>query len=265
MAKKQNAALCVLLIMLLGVFVFSGWVLADYWLESRAQQQEHEQLRELVQTSEPEQEKLPSFVTVIDPETGKERTALRQYAALYERNSDFVGWVSIAGTRIDYPVMQNNVKDYYLRRDFDKKRANHGSIYVWEQADVFAPSDNVTLFGHRMNDGTMFYDLLEYAREDFWQEHPTFRFDTLEGEYEYEIFAVFRTSGTGGEGFDYHTFVNAADGAEFDAFVNKCKELSLYDTGITPQYGDKLVTLSTCDYALKNGRMVVIGRRLDLQ
>lgn len=261
MAKKQNAVLCFLLIVLLGVFALSGWVLADYWLTSHRQRQEHEQLRQLVQSSESEQEELSAFVTVTDPETGEERTVLREYATLYERNRDLVGWVSIPDTRINYPVMQSGVKDYYLRRDFDRKRANHGSIYVWEQADVFAPSDNVTLFGHRMNDGTMFYDLLHYEDKEFWREHPEFRFDTLEKVYEYEVFAAFRTSGTGGEGVDYHTFVDAADKAEFDAFVALCKEQALYDTGITPEYGDKLVSLSTCDYTLKNGRMVVMGRR----
>jgi len=250
-----------LLIMFLGIFVFSGLVLADYWLDSRHQQQEHEQLRELLHTTEMQPESLPSHITVIDPKTGEERSILRQYEALYESNPDFIGWVCIDGTRINYPVLQSDIKDYYLRRDFDKKRANHGSIYVWEQADVFAPSDNVTLFGHRMNDGTMFYDLLNYADEDFWRSHPVFRFDTLEAEYEYEIFAAFRTSGTGGEGIAYHTFVSAADEAEFDAFITLCKAQSIYDTQITPRYGDKLVTLSTCDYAQKNGRMVVMGRR----
>ena len=250
-----------LLLLLLGVFVYSGWVLADYWLDARHARQEHERLRQLVQTSG--QENVTPTVTVPDPKTGEMRTVLREYAHLYERNSDLVGWVSVPGTRIDYPVLQSTQRDYYLRRDFEKKRSNHGSVYAWEQADVFAPSDNVTLFGHRMNDGTMFYDLLKYAGTDFWREHTTFRFDTLEEKREYEVFAVFRTSGTGGEGFAYHAFVAAADPGEFDAFVHHCKELSLYDTGITPQYGDKLVTLSTCDYALENGRMVVVGRRMD--
>lgn len=261
MVRKRGGVLVLLLILALGLFVFSGWVLADYWLDSRTQQREHEQLRQLLQAAAPEQEELSAFVAVTDPATGLERTVLRQYAALYECNSDLVGWIQLDGTNVNYPVMQSTVKDYYLRRDFGKKRADHGSIYVWEQADVFAPSDNVTLFGHRMNDGTMFYDLLSYAHKDFWQEHPVFHFDTLEGQYEYEIFAAFRTSGTGGEGFDYHTFVSAADGAQFDSFVAKCKELSFYETGITPQYGDKLVTLSTCDYTIENGRVVVAGRR----
>lgn len=263
MAKKQNVVLCGLLVVLLGVFFFSGWRLGDYWLTSRRRQQEHEQLRQMVQLTAPEQEELPAYVTVTDPETGEVRTILREYAALYERNSDLVGWIRVEGTRVDYPVVQSDRKDYYLRRNFEKKRANHGSIYVWEEADVFAPSDNVTLFGHRMNDGTMFYDLLSYAREEFWREHPAFRFETLEGEYEYEIFAAFRTSGTGGEGLEYHTFVEANSPEAFDAFVAQCRDLSFYDTGILPQYGDKLVTLSTCDYALENGRMVVVGRRVE--
>lgn len=258
----RNKEILSFLLVLILVFLVSGGILADYWLDSRREQQEHEQLRQLVQTSEPEQGASP-VVTVADPKTGETRTMLGEYAALYERNSDLVGWVSIPGTRIDYPVMQSAQPDYYLRRSFDKKRANHGSIYVWEQADVFAPSDNVTLFGHRMNDGTMFYALLDYAHEAFWREHTTFRFDTLEEKREYEIFAAFRTSGTGGEGFAYHAFVDAVKGEDFDTFVRMCKELSFYDTGITPQYGDKLVTLSTCDYALENGRMVVVGRRVD--
>lgn len=262
MTGKQKTAVRVLLCIATGIFLFSGWVLADYWLDSHVQQQEHEQLRQLLQTAAPEQESLPAYVTVTDPETGAERTVLREYEALYRRNSDLVGWISIEGTSIDYPVVQSPIKDYYLRRDFDKKRANHGSVYVWEQADVFAPSDNVTLFGHRMNDRTMFYDLLQYAERDFWLTHPTFCFSTLEGHCEYEIFAALRTTGTGGEGFAYHAFVNAADQTEFAAFVSQCKALSLYDTDIIPRYGDKLVTLSTCDYALDNGRMVVVGRRV---
>ena len=113
-----------------------------------------------------------------------------------------------------------------------------------------------------MSDGSMFYRLLSYEKKDFWSSHPTFRFSTLEEHHEYEIMAAFRTSGTGGEGFAYHTFVNASTPEEFDAFVSQCKALSFYDTGVTAQYGDKLVTLSTCDYTFDNGRMVVVGRKI---
>lgn len=265
--KYGKTLIWLLLLLLVGVFGYSGWMLADYYGQSARQKQAHEQLQELVrqpvrpatEVAEP----LPTHVAVTDPETGEERQILREYAELYTRNPDLVGWISIEGTDIDYPVVQSDVKDYYLRRDFDRKRANHGSIYAWELADVSAPSDNVTLFGHRMNDGTMFYDLLSYAGEDFYRAHPNFRFSTLDGHWDYEIFAAFRTSGTGGEGLEYHTFVEADSPEAFDDFVAQCRDLSFYDTGIVPQYGDKLVTLSTCDYALENGRMVVVGRRVE--
>ena len=267
--KVGKRILALVMLALAGVFVYSGWVLADYYMESARQKQAHEELVELtrpaVQQPDPAvpPQPLPTHVTVTDPETGEERQVLREYAALYERNRDLVGWICVEGTGIDYPVVQSDIKDYYLRRDFDRKRANHGSIYVWEQADVSEPSDNVTLFGHRMNDGTMFYGLLAYAGEDYYRAHPVFRFSTLDGHWDYEIFAAFRTSGTGGEGLDYHTFVDADSPEGFDAFVSQCRALSFYDTGIVPQYGDKLVTLSTCDYALENGRMVVVGRRVE--
>lgn len=261
MAQRKKP-LVLLLLVLTGIFLFSGYVLVDYWLQSWEQKQVHGELTQLVRLPEMAQE-LPSHVSVTEPETGAQRFILREYEALYRRNSDLVGWICVEGTAIDYPVVQSAIKDYYLRRDFDKKRANHGSVYVWEEADVSLPSDNVTLFAHRMNDGTMFYDLLMYRERAFWQEHPIFRFSTLSEHYKYEIFAVFRTSGNGGEGFAYHTFVDAVDRNSFEAFVDQCRALSFYDTGITPRYGDKLVTLSTCDYALENGRMVVVGRRVE--
>ena len=87
-------------------------------------------------------------------------------------------------------------------------------------------------------------------------------FDTLTQLHTYKIIAVFKTTATEGKGFSYHTFVNAADQAEYDEYVNTCKELSLYDTGETAQYGDKLITLSTCEYSQSHGRLVVVAKRI---
>ena len=78
----------------------------------------------------------------------------------------------------------------------------------------------------------------------------------------YKIFAVFKTSANIGQGFSYHQFVDAENEKEFNDFVSKCKELSFYDTGITPVYGDKLICLSTCEYTLDNGRLVVAAVRI---
>ena len=64
------------------------------------------------------------------------------------------------------------------------------------------------------------------------------------------------------ESFKYYQFVNADTEDEFNAYITKCKELALYDTGVTAEYGDKLITLSTCEYSRNNGRMVVVAKKI---
>ena len=114
-----------------------------------------------------------------------------------------------------------------------------------------------------MKDGSMFADLMNYSSKSFWQEHRYVHFDTLTAYHSYEVFAVFTTTASKGKGFAYHQFVNADDAADFAEFVAQCQSLSLYDTGITPVYGDKLITLSTCEYTQNNGRLVVVARQVN--
>ena len=191
-----------------------------------------------------------------------EPVMLPEYAALYEQNPDTVGWLKIDGTVINYPVMQTPDRvDYYLKRDFNGASSAYGCLYVRETCDVFAPSDNVTIYGHHMKNGSMFGSLKKYRSQSFWEKHATVQFDTLYEQHTYTIFAVFTTTASVGQGFPYHAFDDAADEADFDEFVANCKSLSLYDTGITPRYGDKLLCLSTCEYSQVNGRLVVVAVR----
>ena len=191
-----------------------------------------------------------------------EQTAFEKYAAVYEQNSDFVGWISIDGTNIDYPVMQTvDNPNYYLKRNFEKQYSDYGVPYVQENCD-FEFSDNCVIYGHHMNNGTMFADLCKYADEDFYREHKTIRFDTLSGFGEYEIVAAFKTIAYSEQGFKYYHFTRADSAEDFDAYIAKCKELAVYDTGVTAEYGDRLITLSTCEYSRQNGRMVVVAKKI---
>lgn len=131
-----------------------------------------------------------------------------------------------------------------------------------DQRMMLALSDNCVIYGHHMNNGTMFADLCKYESEDFYQEHKTIRFDTLSGFGEYEIVAVFKTVAYSEQGFKYYHFTRAESAEDFDAYITQCKALSLYDTGVTAEYDDKLITLSTCEYSRKNGRMVVVAKRI---
>ena len=109
----------------------------------------------------------------------------------------------------------------------------------------------------------MFCDLEKFKSQDFWQEHKTFLFSTVTDRYEYEIVSVFKTfvySDSPGS-FKYYHFVNAQTPEDFSAFIDRCKELSLYETGASAEYGDKLITLSTCEYSRTNGRLVVVAKR----
>ena len=136
---------------------------------------------------------------------------------------------------------------------------NYGVPYVQENC-ALDHSDNVVIYGHHMNNGSMFADLCKYESENFYREHTTIRFDTLSGFGEYEIVAVFKTVAYSEQGFKYYHFVNAADEDDFNAFISQCKALALYDTGVGAEYGDKLLTLSTCEYSRTNGRMVVVAK-----
>lgn len=209
----------------------------------------------------------------VEPSTAPAQTApseptepvmFPEYEVVYNKNKDMVGWIEIPGTTISYPVVHTPDRpNYYLRKNFYGDYATCGTLYVREDCDVFRPSDNVTIYGHNMSNGTMFADLHLYEKQDFWQNNRYIHFDTLYEYHTYEIFAAFVSSAKLDEGaFPYHLFDDAASEEEFNKFVSNCKELSLYDTEITPEFGDKLITLSTCDKSIEQGRFVVVARRV---
>ena len=191
-------------------------------------------------------------------------TVLFEYQPLYEINRDMVGWIQIDGTVIDYPVVQSpDSPNFYLRRNFYKEDATCGTIYVREACNVNLPSDNVTVYGHNMRNGTMFADLHKFEKKSFWEKYRYVNFNTLNEYRTYEIFAVFKTTADLTKGFSYHIYDTFATEKAFNEYVSTCKNLDLYDTGITPAYGEKLLTLSTCDKSISDGRLVVVCRLVD--
>ena len=188
--------------------------------------------------------------------------AENKYAALYQQNRDFVGWISIPFTRIDYPVVQSKSNpDYYLNHNFKKEYSRFGVPFVQENCDI-ETSDNIIIYGHNMRNKTMFNDLLKYEDRDFYTEHKLIYFDTLNSERVYEIIAVYKTVANSGSGFAFNDFVNMDDEKEFDMFIDKSKSLALDETGISADYGDKLLTLCTCEYSRDNGRLVVLAKKV---
>lgn len=187
-----------------------------------------------------------------------------RFAALYERNSDFVGWLCVKDTAINYPVMLTpDDPEYYLRRDYDGNKSTSGTPFIGEGCNL--DSDNIIIYGHNMKNGTMFSDLTSYSGQAYFEEHPMISFDTLEQSAQYEIIAVFREKvhyQDETNAFRYYTYGGDLMVAQFDEYVANIKALSLYDTGLTASYGDQLITLSTCSYHTNNGRFVVVAKKI---
>lgn len=190
---------------------------------------------------------------------------LPQYAALHQENPDLAGWVRIEDTKLDYPVMFTPEEpEYYLRRAFDKSDSLSGTPFIGEGSSV--KSGNVLIYGHKMKNGTMFSALLDYAQESFWKDHPLIQFDSLYEESTYEVIGAFYSRAyyqneTGV--FRYYQYPDFSNREQFEEYCQQVKASSLYDTGIEADYGDQLLTLSTCSYHVKEGRFVVVARKIN--
>lgn len=181
--------------------------------------------------------------------------------ALHEKNPDCVAWITIEGTVIDYPVMYRpGQKNYYLHRDFNGNHTSAGALFIAENCDP-DNGDNVIIYGHHMNSGKMFAALNKYKKQSFYEEHKRIVYETLHGQEIYEVMFAFTTPVYTGHDFAYYAFSKANSAEEYDTYISTCRERALYDTGVTARYGDKLLTLSTCEYSQKNGRMVVVARK----
>ncbi len=277
------------IVLLLCVFCFSAYRIGGYLIQSFQSKNLYGNLQSIVEANRPSRPAVtqptaphsgtaptsateatqpteatePPKAFITHPITGEQAAVLPEFAELYLQNNDLIGWIQIPGTTISFPVMQTPDRpNYYLKKSFNHKFNERGCIYVKEDCDVYTPSDNVVIYGHHFEDGSMFSPLLDYWDESFYPDHKYIYFDTLLERHTYEIVAVFRTVAKIDEGFRYHQFVNAATEAEFDAFMDTCKDLSLYDIETDAVYGDKLITLSTCDFSQSDGRMVIIAKRV---
>ena len=202
---------------------------------------------------------------------------LPEYQAMYEENHDMVGWLSIDGTMIDYPVMQTpEDEDYYLDKGFDKQPNSNGCLILGAACSAgigtreqgyengSGPSTNLIIHGHTMQSGMMFGNLPLYEDHDYASEHSTICFDSLYEHREYEVIAAFYSQVyyKDQDVFKYYQFVQADTQEDFDNWYDNIKALALYDTGVTAAFGDEFITLSCCSYQVEDGRFVVVGKRI---
>lgn len=199
---------------------------------------------------------------------GKNRVTERmlQVQELSEQYPELKAWIEIKDTTINYPVMQKNDNSFYVNHNYKKEYSKWGSLFLDKDFDWSIPSSNLLIYGHNFSDGLMFADLLKYRDEEFYNNHKTIRFTTKEEDIEYDILAVFNSRvyyKSEQNVFRYYFFVDAETEEEFDEYVNNAKKASIYKNDIQAEYGDQLLTLSTCDYSQEDGRFVVVARKIN--
>ena len=185
--------------------------------------------------------------------------AMVDLSAYLAQNPDFVAWLRIPGTNVDYPVVQTDNPDYYLNHTFSGKSSVVGTLFSLADADYAAPGRNIAIYGHHLRSSgeKMFTSLMRYKNPDFYEDNKTVMLDSLYRHREYTIFAVMNMK-VGDWEPSRTTF---SGDAAFMAFVNRAKSESLYDTGVEVGADDHILTLITCDrsYAGKEGRLVILA------
>ena len=252
---RHNLLLCFLALCIVGSV---GYLIFYYALYEK-NDIEYEALAEVIE------EDKGGTVEINYDEAKDKPPILKKYETLYKKNRRLVGWLKIEGCGIDYPVMQTSNNDYYLEHNYNQEYDKNGSIFMDKDCTPDFPNDNMIIYGHHMKSGKMFGNLNYYAKESFWEKNKEFTFDTIYETGKYEVMYVFRSKIYSEEEivFKYYQFIDAASSDEFYSNMEEMANMSLYNTGVTANYGDKLITLSTCDSSETDGRFVVVAKKIN--
>ena len=211
------------------IFLFSAINLSGIFAEYKAGEDEYSDLRAFTYEKEP---------TAGEDWVDDLEINFNEYKAM---NDDFVGWIKINDTSINYPVVHGSNNEYYLHHTFYGKSNFAGCIFMnCENTDIDL-DQNVILYGHNMKNGTMFADLRKYIEKDFWEQHKYIQLYTRTGNHIYRIYSAY-TTGSSSDSYKY----SFADEQSFLDFLAKTQELSDYDTGTELSANSKILTLSTC-------------------
>lgn len=203
--------------------------------------------------------------TTVPTETSEPVVMLPEMAELYEQNPDTIGYIRIDGTKLDYPVMFTpDDQEKYIHMNFKGNYEYVGLPFINVNCGFEPETMNQIIYGHNMRAGTGFAAIMKYENEDFWKKNPTIYFSTLYEEREYEVVAAFydKVYKKTDTNFKFYKFFDPQTEEEYNEGITYFKEHAEYDTGITPEFGDKLITLVTCAYHTENGRFVVVARQV---
>ena len=244
----------ILLIFCTVVFIYSSINILDYFYEGYKNKKMYQELANLFPTQE---------IQYMENSGSEHRDALwneenisEKFAPLLEINPEVVGWITIPGTVIDYPVVQTDNNEYYLSHDINGNKSKRGAIFMDYRNTPNGDDKNTILYGHHMRDGSMFKDITKYKDKDFFDQNTTIWFYTLSELTQWEVFSAYVTDTE----FNYlrKDFESEED---YLNFINTLKNKSMHNSEVELSKDDKIITLSTCSYEFDDARFVVHARR----
>lgn len=251
----------------LAVLLVCGYMVGSELLSRQKEKEDFEQLAELIAvekstaspapTGSPPADKQPGPAATSSPDSQESQEQRRDLSQLFAMNEDFVGWLCIPDTDINYPVMYTpNDPEKYLRRDFQGEYSESGVPFLDFRCSL--DSENVIIYGHNMMNGTMFAALQGYVQGDFCKAHPIVEFQTADGCAEYQVFAVAWVKSND----EWYKFVGANSAKDFNSAVEKIIGEALFQVGSSPEFDTQILTLSTCYDSAHNGRLLVLAAKL---
>lgn len=272
-----------IIIIALGVFCYAGYQLLTIYFAYKAGTDEYSALEEYVKTDKETEgfdeenmvenetmgadewgdeilKEIPESNTQDDPQSTVKKLEEMEnpidFDSLLAINEDVIGWLEMEAVDITYPVVQGEDNDYYLHRTFRRQDNFAGSIFLDYMNGSGLYNRNNIIYGHNMKNGSMFGTLKKYGEQETYDKSPYFWIYTPNKIYKYEIFAC----GVVGAYSDCYK-ITFADAADFQNFIDLAKSQSYVNTGVDVNYGDTVVTLSTCTGDSET-RFIVQGKRV---
>ncbi len=249
-AKKNNKKIRIIFVVFLTlIFILAILYLTIYFYNSNKNRNLYENLKRYLAQGELSQ---------------INSTFVEKVKELQQENIDVKGWIIIEGTNINYPLLRGTDNNFYMAHNYKKQESKHGSIMINSNSDLKDVNSNVIIYGHDMKDGQMFQNLLKYEDKEFYNTHSIIKIATDEEELEYQIIYIFKSRVFYKDErnvFKYYQHYNFKSESEYNEYLDNCRKIQLYDTGVTARYGEQLITLITCEYSQKNSRMVIVAKR----
>lgn len=266
---KRRIPLIVLCVLFLSLTGYFGFQLYQQWNEYRLGEEAYDALAQYAHTEAPSptEETAPPNETTENKESNEAPVDAQQtpetdttnwpevdFAELQAINPDVVAWIFIEGTNINYPVVQGTDNSYYLNHLFDGRRNGAGSIFMdYRNTGDFADRNNI-LYGHHMQNDTMFAQITEYKEQAFYDAHPVCLVMTPQGNHKLEFFA--------GYVIDMNSQawkLEFASDEEYALWLEDALSKSTFTSSVDPTAHDRVVTFSTCTYEYNDARYVLVG------